>query len=533
MTQPPTPHADRALSGRQIARAAGLWVGGYLLSRILGLVRDALLAGLFGGGFEFDAYAAASRPPETLFFIVAGGALGSAFIPTLTGYLERDDEPGGWRMTSAVITLTTLLMAVLAALAAIFARSIVSVALAPDFPPAQQALTASLMRVMLGSTVVFSISGLVMGVLNAHQRFLLPALAPAFYNLGIILGAVFLSPSIGIFGPAYGVLLGALLHLLVQIPGLFSLRMPFRPSVDVRNPGVQTVIRLMGPRVLGLSIVQVNFWVNTNLASGMPEGSLAALTRAWVLLLLPQGVIAQSAANAVFPTFSIHAARGEREKLNETFGQVLRVVLFLAIPATVGLVVLRVPLVRLLFERGAFTPEDTRATAWALLFYGLGLVAHSLVEVVTRAFYALSDTRTPVGVGVVTMALNVALSLLLIRVVGQPGSLVRGPFAGLALANTIATTLEGVLLLVLLRPRIGGLGGPRTLVSTLRASAAGAAMGALLWVLLPRLEAAGQIAGPLIAVAVGGAVFWGLAWLLGSEEARMLARLGLRRLRRA
>jgi putative peptidoglycan lipid II flippase len=464
---------------------------------------------------------------------VAGGALGSAFIPTFTAYLEQARREEAWRIASGVVNAIALIMIVLAGLAALFARPIVAGVLAPNFEPEKQALAASLMRIMMLSPVIFSISGLMMGILNAHQRFLLPALAPALYNLGIIGGAIFLSPSMGIYGLAWGVVIGALLHLLVQVPGLLALKMPYRPVLDVRHPGVREVARLMGPRVLGLAIVQVNFWVNTALASGMVEGSIAALSRAWVIMLLPQGIIAQSVANAVFPTFSIHAARGERDQLRGTLGQVLRMVLFLAIPASVGLIALRVPLVRLLFERGAFTPDDTQATAWALLFFALGLVAHSLVEIVTRAFYALHDTRTPVLVGAAAMLLNVALSLTLIRVMGGAESLVRGPFAGLALANSIATTLEGIALVALIRPRVGGLEGRRLAVGMLKAGAASAGMGAALWALLPVIEGLGQYLGPLVGIAAGGAVFGVLAVLLRSEEVRLIGGLVGRRVGRA
>jgi putative peptidoglycan lipid II flippase len=529
--QPPS----RALSGQQIAQAAGLLIGGVVLSRVLGMVRDAVIAGIFGGGAAFEAYLAASRPPETLFYVVAGGGLASAFIPTITNYLEKKDEKEAWRMANAVLTLIVLIMLGLAGLVALFARPIVATVLAPGFAedPGQLALTARLMQVMMLSPVIFAISGLIMGVLNAHQRFLLPAFAPALYNVGILFGAVALTPSLGIYGLAWGVVIGAALHLLIQLPGLAALHAPARPVLDLADPGVREVARLMGPRVLGLAIVQVNFWVNIALASDMVEGSVAALGRAWVVFLLPQGVIAQSVANAVFPTFSIHAARGETGQLRATLGQVIRAVLFLAIPASVGLIVLRAPVVRLLFERGAFTPADTQATAWALLFYGLGLVAHSLVEIVTRAYYAMHDTRTPVLIGGAAMALNVVLSLALIRVMGDPGSLVRGPFAGLALANTLATTLEGALLVAFIRGKVGGLDWPRIGASVGRAGAASVVMGLALWAALPAVRALGQYAGPVIAIAGGGALFWGLAYLIGSPEARLFTDMALRRLRRA
>jgi putative peptidoglycan lipid II flippase len=405
--------------------------------------------------------------------------------------------------------------------------------LAPGFTvdPAKFALTVRLMRIMLLSPVIFSISGLFMGMLNTHQRFLLPALAPALYNVGIILGAVVLTPLLGSDGLAWGVVLGALLHLLIQVPGLVGLKARLRPSFTVRDAGVQEVGRLMGPRVLGLAIVQINFWVNTNLASSMEEGSVAALQRAFYLMLLPQGIIAQSVANAVFPTFSIHVARGEMEALQATLGRVLRTVLFLAVPAMVGLVILRLPVVKLIYQYGEFTQLDAQATAWALLFYGLGLVSHSVVEIITRAFYALHDTRTPVLIGGGAMILNVILSLLLIRVIGEPGNLAMGPFAGLALANTLATTLEGGLLLTLIRPRVGGLEARRTLTGLSKTAAASAAMGLVIWFLLPVAAQLGQVLGPLVSIAAGGAIFVVCAVLLRTEETRLFADLLLRRLR--
>ncbi len=521
-----------ALSGGGVARAAGLLVIGFVLSRLLGLAREIVLASVFGASTDYEAYTAALRPPDTLYLVVAGGALGSAFIPTFAAYLAGNNRREAWRLAGTIATLITIVLAALAALLAVFARPVVALTIGVGFEPAAQALTARLMQIMLLTPAIFGLSGLLMGILNSHQRFLLPALAPALYNLGILFGAGVLSRWIGIYGPAWGAVIGALLHLIVQIPGLIALRPSLAPSLDVRHPGVREVARLIAPRMLGLAVVQINFWVNLALASTMAAGSVAALARAWFVLLLPQGVIAQSLANAVFPTFSLQAARGDSPGLQRTLGQALRAVLFLSIPASVGLALLRLPIIRLLFERGEFRLPDSQAAAWALLFYDLGLVAHSLVEVVTRAFYALHDTRTPVIVGGGAMLLNVALSFTLIRFIGEPGTLTHGPFAGLALANTLATSLEGLILLALIRPRVGGLDGPRLLAGVGRALLASAGMGVVLWLCLPLIDRAGLLIGTLAALAAGGAVFGGLAWLLGSEEARLFAGLALRRLRR-
>lgn len=528
----PSPPATRALSGAQIARAASLLMAGTILTKLIALARETILSGMFGAGVTYEAFVAALRPADTLFFVVAGGAIGSAFIPTFAAYLEKAHRDEAWQMASAVLTLLTLLVAALAGLMAIFARPIVARVLAPGFTadPVKFVLTVRLMRIMLLSPAIFGISGLFMGMLNTHQRFLLPALAPALYNVGIILGAVVLTPLLGSDGLAWGMVLGALLHLLIQVPGFIGLNARFRPSLAVQHPGVREVARLMGPRVLGLAIVQINFWVNTNLASSMEEGSVAALQRAFYLMLLPQGIIAQSVANAVFPTFSIHVARGEMDALQATLGRVLRTVLFLAVPATVGLVILRLPIVQLIYQYGEFTLLDAQATAWALLFFGLGLVSHSVVEIITRAFYALHDTRTPVLVGGGAMLLNVVLSLLLIRVIGEPGNLARGPFAGLALANMLATTLEGGLLLVLIRPRVGGLEARRTVAGLSRTIASSVVMGAAIWFLPPVVARWGQVLGPLAAITVGGIVFIACASLLRAEEISLFVSLLLRRL---
>ena len=525
-----TEGTGKGLSGRQIARAALIVMAGFVLSRLTGLVRETIIASIFGGGGAYDSYVAASRPPETLFLVVAGGAIGSAFIPTFADYIAQGRRDEAYRLTNTVANLIFLLMAAIAGLSALFARPIVDTLLVPEFAPQAQALTAHMLRIMLITPVIYSVSGLMMGFLNAHQRFLLPALAPLLRNLGIILGAVMLSPSMGVFGLAWGTVIGAALHFLIQIPGVLATRFPYRLQLDIRHPGVIEVGRLMGPRVLGLAIVQINFWINTVLASGMAEGSIGALSRAWYVMLLPQGVIAQSVATAVFPTFAAQVSEGRASALQRTLGQVLRAVLFLALPSMVGLVMLRQPIVRLIYEYGAFTAEDGAATAWALLFYALGLVSHSVVEIVTRAFYAMHDTRTPVLIGGGAMLLNVALSLLLIRVIGRPDSLAHGPFAGLALANTLATTLEGLALLLLIRPRVGGLDEPRLAASVGRAGAACLGMGIVLWALSPLVEIAGVAAGTLGAIAAGGATFWGLAWLLGSEEARSFTRLVLQRI---
>jgi putative peptidoglycan lipid II flippase len=462
--------ADKA----QIARAAGLVMALFVVSRVLGLLREMVISSQFGTGGDLDAYLAAFRLPDILFQIVAGGALASAFIPTFSAHLARLDDRGAWRLASAIINLVLILTSALAALAALVAPWLVSTVIAPGFDAPRQSLTVDLMRWMLVTPVIFGVSGVVMGILNAQQHFLLPALAPILYNLGIIVGALALAPGMGVMGLAVGVVAGALGHLLIQIPGLVRYGLRYTPTLGLRDPSVREVGRLMLPRVVGLAAVQINFLVNTILASGLVAGSLAAINFAWLLMLLPQGVFAQSIATAAFPTFSTQAAKGQVAEMRSTLAATLRAILYLALPAAVGLVVLSRPLVQLVFERGAFTETSTEMVAWALAFFALGLPAHAVVEIVVRAFYAMHDTKTPVMVGVGSMVLNVILSLVFIQLFRALGWMEHG---GLALSNSLATTLEMVVLIYLIRQRLAGLEGRRMLASLVRIGTASLLMG--------------------------------------------------------
>jgi putative peptidoglycan lipid II flippase len=500
----------------QLARAATIVMVAFVLSRVLGLAREMIIGNQFGTSRELDTYLAAFRIPDLIFQLIAGGALGSAFIPTFTSYLAHGDEKEAWRLASSVLNIVAIVLTGCAAVAAIFAPQLVAHVVAPGFSPEEQALTVQLMRIMLISPIVFGTSGIVMGILNSFQHFLLPALAPAIYNLSIIAGAIFLAPVMGIYGLAVGVVVGSFLHLFVQLPELLRKGLAYRLILDITHPGVREVGRLMLPRMLGLATVQINFLVNTFLASGLAEGSLAALNYGWMLMLLPQGIFAMAIATAVFPTFSALAATGEFAELRLTLSEALRLILYLTVPASVGLVVLREPLIQLLLQRGRFDPSSTQVVAWALQFYALGLFAHSALEVVTRAFYSLHDTRTPVLIGAGAMALNIILSLLLI------GPLFHG---GLALANSVATIVETVVLLVILRGRLQGIDGQRLLRSLAKISAAATVMG----VGVGWFDALTQGSHILIrgggAVVLGGVLYLAVSLLLHAEEVRALKRI--------
>ncbi len=497
----------------QLARAATIVMAAFVVSRVLGLTREVIIGNQFGTSRELDAYLAAFRIPDLIFQLIAGGALGSAFIPTFTSYLTHGDEQEAWQLASSVLNIVAVVVTACATLAAIFASQLVAHVVVPGFAPEEQALTAQLMRLMLISPIIFGISGIVMGILNSFQHFLLPALAPAIYNLSIIAGAMFLTPVMGIYGLAVGVVVGSLLHLLIQLPALLRKGLAYQPILDVAHPGVREVGRLMLPRMLGLATVQVNFLVNIFLASGLVEGSLAALNYAWMLMMLPQGIFAMAIATAAFPTLSELAAREQFAELRFTLSEAMRLILYLTIPASVGLVVLREPLIQLLLQRGRFDPSSTQAVAWALQFYALGLFAHSALEIVTRAFYSLHDTRTPVLIGAGAMIINIILSLILIR------PLFHG---GLALANSAATVIETSVLLVILRGRLGGIDGKTLLRSMVKIGLAASVMGlGVCW-----FDGFTQGSHILIrgggALVLGGTVYLVVSLLLRSEEVSAL-----------
>jgi putative peptidoglycan lipid II flippase len=344
-------------ANRQIARAAGVVMAAFLLSNLTGLLRQILVANAFGTSMDMEAFNAANRVSETLFNLVAGGALGSAFIPTFTGLLARDNRERAWRLASAIANLLLLVLILISVLVAVYAPWIVRYILAPGFAsdPVKEALTIDLLRLMLPSAVIFGLSGLVMGILNSHQVFFLPALAPSMYQIGMIIGVIFFTPRMGIYGLGWGVVLGASLHLALQLPALLHLKGRYSPSLELESSDVREVARLMGPRLLGVAVVQLNFWINTRLASQFADGSVTGVVLAFTLMLMPQAAIAQSIAIAAMPTFSEQVALGKLAEMRTSLASTLRGALVLSIPASLGLMLLRRPVIELLYQRGEFT----------------------------------------------------------------------------------------------------------------------------------------------------------------------------------
>lgn len=475
-----SPITETQSANRQIARATGTVMFAFIIGQVFSLLSQIIIARQFGTGTEIDAFNAANKLPDILFQLIAGGALASAFVPMFSTLLARGERQKSWLLASSVANLITLILIIVGALTAVFAPWVIRNILAPGFTDQVQIqLAVNLMRIQLSAPIIFGLSGLTMGILNSHQSFLWPALAPAMYSIGKILGVVLLAPSIGIYGLAVGVIGGAIMHGLVQLPAL--LRLPERRytfTFGMKMAEVREVARLMGPRLLGVAFVQLNFLINIRLASGQGEGAVTAIQSGFGLMLIPEIAIAQSIAIAALPTFSAQVAKGQIKEMRASLAALLRGVLLMAVPASLGMVLLAKPIVAFIFQRGAFTLQSTELVAWALAWYAAGLVGHSVVEIVSRAFYALHDTKTPVFVGITAMSLNIALSILFSRLFISIGWM---PHGGLALANSLATFLESFALLFFMRRRLSGLEERNVLNGLLKALLAGGVMAAAIW----------------------------------------------------
>jgi putative peptidoglycan lipid II flippase len=497
-----------------------------LFGQLMGLVRSILVANAFPPA-ELDAFAAANRVSETLFTLIAAGALGSAFLPTFTAFLVNNDRASAWRLASSLINLVTLILSLAAVLAAWFAPQIVRYLLAPGLAhdPNLFALTVSLLRIQAASAVLFGLGGLVISILNAHQIFFIPQITAAMYQIGQIFGVLVLGRWMGIYGLAWGVVIGALLFLVIQLPALLKLKGDFIFSLGGRNPDVGRVIQLMGPRVFGAAVVQLNFWVNNNLGSRMAEGSIISLTYGFMLMLMAQAAIAQSVAIAALPTFSAQYALGKIDEMRVSLASTLRSMFLLALPATVGLILLARPIVSMLYQRGKFTAITTEMTAWALTWYAAGLLGHSVMEVLTRAFYAQQDTKTPVIIGTIAMGLNVVFSITFARLFDQIGWM---PHGGLALANSLATALEATALFLVMRGRLNGIEGKYIGRGFAACALASLGMGVGLWLWT---QAAGDLMRWVVAlggVALGGIIYGMGVFALRVPEVQILVN-GIRR----
>lgn len=514
----------RSSTGGVLARASLILTVAALASRALGWLRLLVIGSQFGAGRELDAYFAAFRIPDAIFQLVVAGALSAALIPVFQSYRAKADEAEAWRLASSVINLVLIALSAFSLLMAIFAPWIVPL-ITPGFDAPTTELTIRMTRIMLLSPVFIGMGAVVSGILNSYERFAWPAIAPLVYNLAIIAAAILLAPLIGVEGLAVGVAIGSLAHLLVQLPNLASVGQRYDLSLSINHPGVQRVVWLMAPRTLGLAAVQINFLASTLLATGQPEGSVTAYNYGFQLMQVPVGVVGVSVAIAIFPRLSRDAALDRMTDVRHDLSSAMRVLLFVALPLTAVMTVLREPLTAVFFQYGLFSAQSTNSTAIALFYFTLGLAAQVLVPILARAFYALQDTRTPVIWAIVAVGLNVPLMAWLVGPMGV---------GGLALALSVTASLEVLGLMWALRSRLNGLDGAALLSSLVRSTLAAAVAAVVMFgalqltdALLPSLldHALGRLAVLLLLSAVGGAVFLAVAALLRSPEIGELRRL--------
>ena len=465
---------DSLSTSGHLARSAGVTGSATLTSRILGLARDQVLAALFGAGNDMDAFVVAFRIPNLVRDLFAEGAMSSAFVPTFTRYLTLHGKRDAWRLGNNVLNALLLTTGALVIAGVIFAEPLVTM-YAGDYAsvPGKLALTVRMTRVMLPFLTMAAIAAAVMGMLNSLHRYFLPALAPAMFNVATIVSAfvlVPLMPAIGqprIMAIAIAALAGGVGQVALQWPSLRREGFRYEPILDPRDAGLRQVLILMGPGTLGLAATQVNIFVNTLLATSQGTGAVSWLTYAFRLMYLPIGLFGVSIGTAVLPAVSQHAATDDAAGIRDTLSRGFAMMLMVNVPATFGLIALATPIVRLLFERGHFLPADTGATAAAVRLYAVGLVGYSAARIASPTFYALGRSRVPVLVSVGTIALNVALSVTLVRAMG---------FRGLALGTSIAALANGAALVWLLRRRLDGAEGRRLIAVLVKVTVAATVM---------------------------------------------------------
>jgi putative peptidoglycan lipid II flippase len=514
-----------------VARNAGIVSLAVMASRVLGLVRDQVFAIFFGAGLYYDAFLTAFRIPNLLRDLFAEGALSAAFVTTFSQVLATKGEKEAIRLSNRVATLMTLVITAISLVAWWHAPAIVHM-LAPGFydVPGKAELTIKLTRVMIPFLLLVALAAQAMGILNARGRFGIPALASAFFNVGSIVGGLLLGfvigPAIGlsaIEGMAYGTLIGGFLQFVVQWPSLIRTGFSYRPMISISDPGVRQIFSLMGPAIVGTAAVQINVFVNTNFASSIIDpatgavanGPVSWLSYAFRFMQFPIGVFGVAIATAALPPLSRSSARTDYNEFRKTLAHSLALVFLLCVPSAVGLAVLGRPIVALIFEHGRFTAFDTVQTGDALAAYSIGLAGYAAVKVLSPAFYALGDARTPMVISLGSIAVNYVMNSLLV-----------GPFGhvGLAFSTSTVALVNFILLMLFMRRRVGRLEGSRLGPILARICLASIPMAAVAWLVsefcgsLPLAGIALKLVRVSAAITLAAIVFYAACRLLRIEE---------------
>ncbi len=504
-----------------ITVAAALVALSSLLSRLLGVIRDRILAGQFGAGKELDIYYAAFKIPDLVFNLIVLGALSAGFIPVFTSLIKdfRCDRPDchenekAWDLVSNILNILFVALAAISILGIIFAPSLMNF-IAPGFNAEDKMTTAALTRIMFLSPLFLGLSGIFGGVLQSFKRFLIYSVAPIFYNLGIIFGAIYLTGRFGLSGLAWGVVIGAFLHLAIQLPTVYSLGFRYKKIFNLRDKNTLQIFKMMLPRTMSLAIAQINLVVITALASSLAAGSLTAFNFANNLQSFPIGIFGISFAVAAFPALS--EAAFDRNRLSKSFSQAFRQILFFVIPATVLMIILRAQIIRVILGTGNFSWRDTIMTMDALGFFVLSLFAQATIPLLVRVFYARHDSKTPFYLGLFTVIINIILSLILAPKMGV---------AGLALAFSAANIANFVLLFTWIYIKTGAINMNEIIVSVFKltvaaifAGLAAQASKTLVWPYIDMTRFSGVFIQLFSAGLVGALVYGTVCYALKSQE---------------
>ena len=475
------------------------------LEKVLGFFRQILIARQFGLSPELDAFNAANNFPDLLFALISGGALGIAFIPVLSETLQKQDRQALWDLFSRIANLMFLVTGGIALILVILAGPLVHWVITPGFSPAQQQLVTNIMRLDLIATMIFSLSGLVIAGLQANQHFLLPAMAPSMYDLGMLFGVIILAPEtgyqigpislpafgMGVYGLVYGGIIGAAMFLLIQLPGLVMYKFHWTPAINLHHPGVRKVLALMGPRVLTVFFIQLVFIATDSIASWLVPGAVSALVYGWLFMQVPETLVGTAIGVVLLPTISEQIAREQLDNFRQSLNRACRIILALTIPAAVLVMVGIRPLVSIL----GFDEAGTDLVVWVTRGFLIGLMGHALLEIASRSFYAQQNALIPLGASFLATVTFVSLAIALSFTVGA---------AGIAIANGLAFSAEALLLWYLLNRRFAGVADVR---STLVRVIPVALMGGLVTygVLQLSLPVSGLILGA-VALGAGGLV---------------------------
>ena len=513
--------------------AAGMLTIMMTISRILGFVRDISVSSMFGISWQADAYTAAFTIPDLIYFALVGGGLSSAFIPVFSSYLATDQDEDAHVMASTILNIVAIASMVLIAIGMVFTPQLIDIMVEFKHENAAEAtaLTIVLTRLMFAQCFFMCLAGISQGILQCYKEFTVPALGAVVYNIAIIVIGILLAQHIGIAGFTIGVVVGAALNLLLQIRSMRQYGFSYKLTLNLRHPGVKKFFLLFLPVVLGLSMNELNLLVSQRLASGLGGGVVYALKQAQRIMMLPVGIFAAAIGLSVFPTMTSHVARGEMKEYKQNLTMGLRTVIFITLPASVGLIALSHPVVRAMYQQGAVTTVQIELVSVILVYYCIGVVGYGAQQILNRGFYAVQDTKSPVLINVFVLLFNIIISIILV-----------GPFTyrGLAMAYSLSGLLSMLVLGVALRFKIGQYGGKTLAKSALQSIIASAVMGVAVYFVANGLEQVLDLSSKLmqvlqvgIGITVGVVVYAAMAIVMRMEEAQQVLRIVKRKLRRS